>query len=90
MFSGLAVSICGLEICHNARIVFRDNDGTAVHFCLEDVVWYLSKHLLTFMEIVASLCLPCSQNHVQNQFVPVHVFRPVSLRCFFILRAVET
>jgi len=58
--------------------------------CLEDVVWYLSEHLLTFMEIVASLGLPCSQNHVQNQFVPVHVFRPVSLRCVFILRAVET
>jgi hypothetical protein len=32
MLSGLAVSIYGLVICHNTRIVFRNNDGTAVQF----------------------------------------------------------
>jgi len=86
----MAVSICGLLICHSTRIMFRNNDGTAVHFLFRKCGLVPKR---TFAHIYGNrrfVSLPCSQNHAQNQCVVVHVFRTVSLRCIFILRAIET
>ena len=90
MLSGLVVSICGLVICHSTHIVFRNDDGTVVHLLFRRCGLVPKR---TFAHINGNrlfVSLPCSQNHVQNQFVLVHVFHSVSLRCVFVLRAIET
>jgi hypothetical protein len=90
MLSGLVVSICGLVVLHSTFNVFRNDDGTAVHFLFRRCGLVPKR---TFAHIYGNrrfVSLPCSQNHVQNQFVLVHVFHPVSLRCVFILHTIET
>jgi hypothetical protein len=90
MLSRLAVSICGLVTCHSTRIVLRNDDGTAVRFLFRRCGLVPKR---TFAHIYGNrrfVSLPCSQNHVQNQCVLVHVFRPVSLICVFISHAIKT
>jgi hypothetical protein len=73
---------------HTYRV--RNDDGIAVHFLFRRCGLVPKR---TFTHIYGNhrfVSLPCSQNHVQNQFVLVYVFHPVSLRYVFILRAFET
>jgi hypothetical protein len=76
--------------CHSTRIVFHNNDGTAVHFLFRRC-GLVPKRTFTNIYGNRRFVRPTVfTEHVQNQFVLVHVFRPVSLRCVFILRAIET